>query len=300
MHVPRRETLKCRSGITLTAVPICCSPRPASLVTQQTRTLTPTPRARRGRALPHVRAPHALVPRAAHQARGLWRAAPQRVQRRADGAHARAPLPAGRRAHLLPARRPRLPPCAAPRPDHHTPFRHPHMRTKDAGAWLRVCVLSLPTMTTSNGGHASAAHTVVGLPTWPPGYVIVVRRGAAEKPLAPTSTQAHRVTPVGGHFTDSQSGFTPKRLKAASLRGRRAGRSRRHAMRAVRTRQGGAHARALAHQPVLAVRRTACHARPSPYLTLSPRRPRAGRTRWLPRWAMCCAWSARCTAFPTL
>ena len=55
------------------------------------------------RALPDVWAPHALVPRAARAPGRLWRAAPQRVQRRAAGPDARAPLPAGRCARLLQA-----------------------------------------------------------------------------------------------------------------------------------------------------------------------------------------------------
>ena len=51
--------------------------------------------------LHHVRPPQALVPRAADALRRLWRPPPQRALRRAHGADARPPLPAGRRPHLL-------------------------------------------------------------------------------------------------------------------------------------------------------------------------------------------------------
>mmetsp|Transcript_109308 Transcript_109308/g.341989 ORF Transcript_109308/g.341989 Transcript_109308/m.341989 type:complete len:245 (+) Transcript_109308:1103-1837(+) len=54
------------------------------------------------RALRHLRQQGPLVPRAAPEARVLRRAPPQRAQRHALGAHARAALPAGRRPHLLP------------------------------------------------------------------------------------------------------------------------------------------------------------------------------------------------------
>ena len=54
--------------------------------------------------LPPLRLPRPQLPRPAPPHGRLWRAPPQRVQRRALGPDPRAPLPAGRRAHLLPPR----------------------------------------------------------------------------------------------------------------------------------------------------------------------------------------------------